>query len=344
MRGIILLVSLGGSLSGGLVEASRAQTAPPDFFADHGDLEFIIYTDLSLLFADTSLESPDRPGEVGYRAPDSTPVWLPVKVRARGLYRLIHGVCEFPPLRLDFRARHLRGTVFDGQNTIKLVTHCQSDPEYQEYVILEYLAYRLYEILTPRSFRARLAEVTYGDVSEMYEPITRYAVLLEDIDDVAIRNGMVEVDFNGFHALLAEEFEMGVHDVFEFMIGNTDWSTFLNHNVRFIQDAEGNTTVVPFDFDWSGLVAAPYAYPAPDIPLDNLRERYYMGVCRLTDHLTAVFEYFVEKKDEIYDLFRNEPALGQAQREQALAYFDEFYEVITDERLAKQHIRDACKM
>ena len=69
-----------------------------------------------------------------------------------------------------------------------------------------------------------------------------------------------------------------------------------------------------------------------------------MGVCRLTDHLTPVFEYFVEKKDEIYDLFRNEPALGQKPLEQALAYFDEFYEIITDEELAKQHIRDACKM
>jgi hypothetical protein len=344
MRGLISLMILSSALLGGLVTASRAQTAPPDFFADHGDLEFIVYTDLSVLLADTSLDSPDRLGEVGYVGPDGEPVWLPIKVRTRGLYRLIHGVCEFPPLRLDFRARHLRGTVFDGQNTIKLVTHCQSDPEYQQYVILEYLAYRLYEILTPRSFRARLAKVTYGDVSETYEPITRYAFLIEDVDDVAIRNGMVEVDFDGFHALLADEFEMGVQDVFQYMIGNTDWSTLLNHNVKFIQDAEGNTTVVPFDFDWSGVVAPPYAYPAPDVPIANVRERYYMGVCRLTDHLTAVFEYFVEKKDEIYKLYRNEAALGQEQQEQVLAYFDEFYEIITDESLAQRQIRDACKM
>ncbi len=344
MRGLISQMVLSGAFSLVLVTASRAQTPPPDFFADHDDLEFIVYTDLSVLLADTSLESPDRPGEVGYMEQDGTAVWLPVKIETRGLYRLIQGVCEFPPLRLDFRARHLRGTLFDGQNTIKMVTHCQSDPEFQKHVILEYLAYRVYELLTPKSIRARLVKVTYGDVSETYEPITRYAVLLEDIDDVAIRNGMVEVDIDGFHAMLADEFEMGVHDVFEFLIGNTDWSTLVSQNVKFLQDVEGNTTVVPFDFDWSGVVNVPYSYPAPDLPIANVRERYYMGVCRLTDHLTPVFEYFVEKKDEIYDLFRNEPALGQEPREQALAYFDEFYEIITDEELAKQHIRDACKM
>jgi len=159
-----------------LVTASRAQTPPPDFFADHDDLEFIVYSDLGVLLADTSLESPDRPGEVGYVAPDGTPVWLPVKIETRGLYRLIQGVCEFPPLRLDFRARYLRGTLFDGQNTIKMVTHCQSDLEFQKHVILEYLSYRVYELLTPKSIRARLVKVTYGDVSETYEPITRYAV------------------------------------------------------------------------------------------------------------------------------------------------------------------------
>jgi hypothetical protein len=344
MRGLISLLTLGGLIAAGLVTPGRAQGPQPDFFADHGDLEFIVYTDFSVLLADTTLDSPDRPAEVGYLGPDRTPVWLPVKVRTRGLYRLIHGVCVFPPLRLDFRARHLRGTIFDGQNTIKLVTHCQPDPEYQQYVVLEYLTYRLYEILTPKSIRARLAKVTYGDVSETHEPVTRYAVLLEDIDDVAIRNGMVEVDIDGFHALLADEFEMGVHDVFEYMIGNTDWSTLLNHNLKFLQDAEGNTTVVPFDFDWAGIVSAPYAYPAPDLPISDVSERHYMGVCRLTDHLTPVFEYFLAKKQEIYDLFRNEKALAPEQRDRVLAYFDEFYEIITDEHLAQQHIRDACKM
>jgi len=324
--------------------SGRAQAAQPDFFANHGDLEFIIHADLSVLFADRSLDSPERPAEVGYWGPDSTPVWLPVKVKTRGVFRLVEDVCEIPPLRLDFRARHLRGTVFDGQNKLKLVTHCQPNPEYEQYVVQEYLAYRIYELLTPKSIRARLASVTYVDALGVREPISGYAFLIEDFDDVAIRNNMMEVDINGFHPLFSDEFEMGVHDVFQFMIGNTDWSTILNQNVKFLQDTDGNISVVPFDFDWAGVVDPPYVYPAPDIPIENVRERYYMGVCRDTDHLTAVFDRFVEKKDEIYDLYRNEQALSQEQRERVLAYFDEFYEIITNEELAKRHVRDACKV
>jgi hypothetical protein len=344
MRGLISVVFFGGVLSGALFSAASAQETPPDFFADHSDLEFIIYTDLSVLFADRSLDSPERPAEVGYMGPNNTPVWLPVQVKTRGKFRLVEDVCEIPPLRLDFRARRLWGTVFQGQNQLKLVTHCQPDPEYEQYVVLEYLAYRLYELLSPKSFRARLAKVTYADASETVDPITGYAFLIEDIDDVAYRHGMVEVELDGFHPMMADAFEMGVHDVFQFMIGNTDWSTFLSQNVNFIQDVEGNTTVIPFDFDWAGVVSTPYTYPAPDIPIENVRERYFMGVCRVPDHLNGVFQYFVEKKEEIYDLYRNEQALAQHQRERVLAYFDEFYETITDERLADRHIRATCKM
>jgi hypothetical protein len=344
MRGLTLAAIMCGSLLGGMVATIQAQEVQPDFFADRDVLEFILHTDLSVLLADRSLDSPDRPAEVGYVGPNNTPVWLPVQVKTRGNFRLVEDVCEFPPLSIDFRARHLRGTLFDGQNTFKVVTHCQQDPAYQHFVILEYLAYRLYELLTPKSFRTRLAKVTYADVSETLEPATHYAFLIEDIDDVAIRHRTVEVEFDGFHALLADDFEMGVLDVFQFMIGNTDWSTLLSQNVKFIQDLEGNTTVIPFDFDWSGVVAPPYAYPAPDVPISSVRERYYMGVCRVGDHLSPVFDYFVEKKDEIYDLYRNEQALGQEQLQQVLAYFDEFYEIITDERLAQIHIRDACKL
>jgi len=342
--GPVCFVLLCATLAVGFVRQGHAQGAWPDFFADHSELEFIILADLSVLFADRDLDSPERPAEVGYWGPGNTPVWLPVEVKTRGVFRLMEDACDIPPLRLDFRARHLRGTVFDGQNTLKLVTHCQHNPEYEQYVVLEYLAYRLYELLTPKSMRARLAKVTYVDASESMERITGYAFLTEDIDDVAIRNNMREVDLTGFHPLLADEFEMGVHDVFQFLIGNTDWSTFLNQNVKFLQDAEGNTSVVPFDFDWAGVVSPPYVYPAPDIPIENVRERYYMGVCRDNDHLTPVFEHFLAEKDEIYDLYRSEAALSEEHRERVLAYFDEFYEIITDEELAKERIRTACKV
>jgi hypothetical protein len=257
----------------------------------------------------------------------------------------VEDVCDFPPIRLNFRARDVPWTLFEGQDKLKLVTHCRTpEPDYQHHVILEYLTYRLYELFTPKSFRTRLAQVTYVDASETHAPITRYAFLIEDVDEMATRNDTRVVDIDGFHQLLADEIEIGVHDVFQYMIGNTDWSTLMSQNVEFIQDRDGNVTVVPFDFDWAGIVSSPYAKPAPDVPIQDVRERFYMGGCRPTDHLTPVFQHFIELKDEIYDLVRNESRLAPERREQLLAYFDDFYATISDDRLAEERIRQACRM
>ncbi len=282
---------------------------------------------------------------MGYEDADGNAVWLPVQVKTRGKFRLAEDVCDFPPIRLNFRTRDVPWTLFEGQDKLKLVTHCRTpDPDYQHHLVLEYLTYRLYERFTPKSLRTRLAQVTYVDASETHGTITRYAFLIEDVDEMAVRNNMKVVDIDGFHPLLADEFEIGVHDVFQYMIGNTDWSSALSQNVEFIQDAEGNVTVVPFDFDWAGIVSSPYAKPAPDVPIADVRERFYMGGCRPTDHLTPVFQRFIELKDEIYNLYRNEPRLAPERRDQVLAYFDEFYTTITDEHLAKERIRQACRM
>ncbi len=343
MRGAVMTLMLGGMLAGGPV--APVGEGVPDFFADRSTLQFILSTDLTVLLADRALNSPERPATLGYRDANGAPVWLPLKIKTRGKFRLVESVCDFPPIRLDFPAKQLTGTVFAGQNKLKLVTHCRTaDPAYEQYVIQEYLSYRVYELLTPRSFRTRLAKVTYGDASVTHDPITGYAFVIEDEREMAGRTGAEIVELDGFHALLADEFEMGVHDVFQFMIGNTDWSTILSQNVKFLQDPAGNVTVVPFDFDWSGVVAAPYATPAPDIPITNVRERFYMGVCRWNDHLTAVFEHFVQLKGAIYDLYRNEEALTPEHRERTLRYYDEFYAIITDKTLAQNQIRDACRL
>ena len=344
MRGVVLTWMFGGLLAGGQV-APVEEGGPPDFFADRSTLHFIVSTDLTVLLADRALDSPERPATLGYRDANGAPIWIPINVKTRGKFRLLEDVCDFPPIRLDFPAKQLAGTVFEGQNKLKLVTHCQTaDSTYEQYIIQEYLAYRVYELLTPRSFRTRLAKVTYGDASMTHDPITGYAFIIENEREMATRNGTEIVKLDGFHALLADELEMGIHDVFQFMIGNTDWSTILSQNVKFLKDPAGNVTVVPFDFDWSGVVAAPYAKPAPDVPTADVRERFYMGVCRWNDHLTAVFERFVRLKEPVYDLYRNEKALTPEHRESTLRYYDEFYAVITNESQAQQQIREACRL
>ena len=101
MRGDVLTV-LFGTTAGWLAPVLAVHPNPSDFFADRTVLEFIVSTDLSILLADRDLDSPERPGQIGFRDTAGTRMWLPVKVKTRGKFRLVGSVCDFPPIRLNF--------------------------------------------------------------------------------------------------------------------------------------------------------------------------------------------------------------------------------------------------
>ncbi len=77
--------------------------------------------------------------------------------------------------------------MFDGQDKLKLVTHCNSNALYEEYMVREYLAYKVHNLITPRSYRARMAKVTYVDSATGTPIETRNGIFMEHEDDVAKR-------------------------------------------------------------------------------------------------------------------------------------------------------------
>src|SRR5690606_6494200 len=78
-----------------------------------------------------------------------------IQLSPRGLSRRTRGICSFPPLRLDFDQNAMRGTPWRGQNRLKLVTACRNGANYQQLIVLEMLAYRIFNEITPMSFRVR---------------------------------------------------------------------------------------------------------------------------------------------------------------------------------------------
>ena len=137
-------------------------------------------------------------------------------------------------------------------------------------MLKEHLAYQIYNALTDKSLRARLARMTYHDTSGRTESLTRYAFFVEHFDSLAKRHDAVVWKPERFDVLDADPVEMATLDVFEYMIGNTDWSAVFNHNVVLIRDAAGRATAVPYDFDFSGLVDAEYASVAPELPIRHV--------------------------------------------------------------------------
>ena len=111
---------------------------------------------------------------------DGSTVSLNAKINARGESRRTV-YCAFPPLSVEFTDKsQLKGTVFRGQKTLKLVTHCKPNKRFEEYTALEYLAYRIFDAVTPLSFGVRMAEVTYAD-TEGDKPFTQHGFVHWDI-------------------------------------------------------------------------------------------------------------------------------------------------------------------
>src|SRR5437899_2320090 len=145
----------------------------------------------------------------------------------------------FVPLRVEFPMQEVEGTVFEGGGSLKLGTHCEGHQEYEQYTLREYLAYRIFNLLTPRSFRARLAKATHVDSISGKTVATRYAMFIESEGDVARRTEgrVVQLPRTLFRNLDPETLTLMM--LFEYMIGNTDFSIFALHNVRLVQDQAG---------------------------------------------------------------------------------------------------------
>jgi hypothetical protein len=269
---------------------------------------------------------------------------IPVKIGSRGHFRLMSRNCDFVPIKLDLPSTgETAGTVFDGQTSLKLGTHCRSDRAYDNYTLKEYLTYRLFNLVTPLSFRARLARATYVDAKTKKTIGNRYAIFIEHENDVARRFGgrVVELPRIQFTDLDAPTLNRMM--LFEYMIGNTDFSIWALHNVRIVQDRNRRLYPVPYDFDLSGLVHAPYAAPDPRIGIRSVLDRLYRGPCRSLDELDETAEAFRAKRADMFTLLDSMRDLEPATRGEAKAYLESFFRTIEKPDSIKRQFVNGCK-
>jgi len=265
------------------------------------------------------------------------PESLPVELSVRGITRRRTDICPFPALGVDFTGKPGANSVFKGQNTLKLVTHCRPAESFQQLTLLEYAAYKLYNALTPESFKARLAMIDY--VAEDGRPITsRLAFFIEDVDDVADRNEQKRLrDVNRVNVRQLEPKAAARFAVFQYMIGNLDWAMQAGpagedccHNARLV-GVKGATTElvsVPYDFDFSGLVSAPYAQPPPSIKVASVRVRNYRGFCQHNELAQAYAAELLPRRAELLAILDQTPQLDQATKQRAAAYLGESFDRI----------------
>ncbi|MEO0473440.1 MAG: hypothetical protein AAF206_27760 [Bacteroidota bacterium] len=313
-------------------------------FKDSSLVEVRILTDMKELLRDRGEERSYHPAQITYEGLEEGKM-LPVELKVRGNFRRSRANCAFPPIRLKFKKDSVKQTLFHGQKKLKLVTHCQNSASFEQFLVQEYLVYRMYNQLTDASFRVRMVKVSYEDVNGKGKPILKYGFLIEDEKDVAKRAGGDLVEVKNIHPRDCQPHNEVLVSLFAFMIGNTDWSIPNLHNVKMVQPLEvgKGPIAVPYDFDWSGIINAPYANPNPTLGLDDVTDRLYRGFKQSPDRFDTAFALFNEKKAAIYALYNNNPYLKASTQKKAIRYLDKFYEIINSEKTREKLIISQCR-
>jgi hypothetical protein len=280
------------------------------------------------------------------------PETFAVRLSARGLSRRRRDICTFPPLRLEFAAPPPEASLFRGQDRLKLVTHCQSSASFQQYVLLEYAAYRLLNVLTPLSLRVRLATIDYVEADSERTLATRLGFLIEDVDDAARRNGLVELETGAVAVARLSRRHAGRVAVFQYMIGNLDWAMHAGppgedccHNGKLLAaapDAAADLIPVPYDFDHAGIVDPPYATPPPQVPVASVRVRRYRGFCIHNAEAQAAAAEMLTRRAELNAALASVPQLDERVRRRALAYLNGFFEAIASPEAVADNLLRTC--
>lgn len=325
-------------------EAARKAAARP-LFADAVPLEFTLVANYGALARDRDTLSTKRfAGTVIVKDTAGADRTIPVQLRTRGHFRLLARNCRFVPLRVVFPDSGLKGTPFAGQDGIKLGTHCQNnDDRYDTYTRKEYLAYRLFNVITDRSFRARLATATYVDSASNKPVATRVAMFIESEDDISARIGAKIRELRGAMFDDVEKHQLLLAMLFQYAIGNTDISLYALHNMRIAAGGDGTMIPLIYDFDFSGMVNTHYATPDPRMGIRTVRERKYRGPCATVEEYQAAAQQFLLKKNEFMAEIAAVPGLSSRDQKDVAEYLKEFYDVLEDPRRFKREIMDACE-
>jgi len=303
-------------------------------------LELTLRSDLKTVFKDRGDDPHYHPATIHYQDDHDT-INIPIQIRSRGHFRKVSSNCKYPPLLLNFaKLSTPKSSLFDGQDKVKLVTPCRDD----KYVIREYLVYRLYNLITPKSFKARLVRVIYQDTVRNKSSNPYYGILLEEEKQMAKRNLSHPLEKNGLRPECIHKGDFLKMAVFEYMIGNTDWSIQFRQNIKLIfSDSTSLPTAIPYDFDLSGIVQAPYAKPAEELLMSSTLQRRYRGYCiPEMNQFAEVFEIFNQLKDDFYAIYDGNPLLSRSYQNQTLKFLDQFYETINDPEKARVAFSYPC--
>jgi hypothetical protein len=312
-------------------QPTLAQSLPINrqlFFSDDRVIEVTLTTDIKKLITHKNVPA-WQPAGITMQFPDSSVINENISLQPRGINRKEY--CDMASLMLNFK--NPAASKLSPLKQLKLVGGCGRGKDDEELLLKEYLVYKVLNFISVMSFRVRLLHINYKDSKQKARSYTQYAFLIEDIKDLAARNNCVEKKNQVYGLDAADREQFNLVCVFQYMIGNTDWSVRQYHNIKLIvpkNDTLARPYAVPYDFDYAGLVNAPYAVPNEGLGITSVTQRLYRGFARTMDELQTTLNVFKEKKDVIIFYLNDFPLLSIKARRDMTRYLEEFYKIIDD--------------
>jgi hypothetical protein len=249
-----------------------------------------------------------------------------IRIKSRGEFR--NQFCSFPPILINLKKAENRRIDMKKIEKVKLVTHCMAGNE--DNLLKEYLIYKLYNVLTDVSFRVRLVRINYINTGKKNKVTTAFGFLIEPTNLLAERTKKIEVESItlGQKDMVPEILDRMA--IFNYMIGNADWSIPNQHNCKILLQASPQTPnmgiPVPYDFDFTGMVNASYAVPSETSQIETVRERIYTGTCRSKETFGKELIEFVDNKAEFYGIINEFPFISEKAKKGMIKYLDGFYD------------------
>jgi hypothetical protein len=312
-----------------------------DLFADETPLKVTLRADFKKISA-RRFKDEYSLARLRYQVNDTVWINRDIKVKPRGNMRL--KTCTSPPLRVNFPKKEVFMTQLQNFDKMKMVVSCRKGAAYEQYVLSEYYAYKLYNILSPFSFRVRLVEVTFINSGKKNEESSGYAFIIEEEEQLAERTNSIPSEMINVKDKFMDTNAVTNMYLFQYMIGNTDWTVFGRHNIKIVipKDIDNaKPVVVPYDFDYAGIVGAPYAIPADQLEIESVNERIYRGFCDLNDQLQPSLLVHRGKKEGIISVIEKS-ILNPATKKRALKYLDQYFQIIENDKKVKSLILDRC--
>jgi len=267
-----------------------------------------------------------------------------VQVKARGTFG--RDICTLPPIWLNIGHSGIKADSLQDVIRMKMVVRCKNAAQYEPYVLKEYLAYKIYNIITPLSYRVRLVRLTIIDTGKGNKVTEDWAFLQEPDELMTLRLdckmiGSDELSMSRMNPEIINSLSM-----FQYMIGNGDYSVTGRHNLKILALNSENPSgflPVPNDFDFSGLVNTHYAVPSEALGTTSIRERYYLGLCRPKQVHEETIQELAQFEDEIMEYIKDFEYLDETEKVDMIEYLDSYFKESKESWFIDRKIAPTCR-